>query len=106
VATTAELLQAVADTIADYRDGEIARPDAEHVELWLAQFPNDDRTPVLSEMAQVLKSVGGAGLCRRRKARDWRWSAPCRAPERPAGGGKDFDFRPTDARAINRRVCH
>jgi hypothetical protein len=54
VATTEELLQAVANTIADYREGEIARPDAEHVELWLAQFPSEDRAPVLSEMGHVL----------------------------------------------------
>jgi hypothetical protein len=57
VATTAELLETVASTIADYREGEISRPDAAHVELWLAQFPIEDQAPVLSEMAHVLNST-------------------------------------------------
>src|SRR4051812_20361778 len=57
MATQAELLQSVADTIAGYRKGEISRPDAKHVELWLAQFPKDDRAPVLSEIAHVLKQT-------------------------------------------------
>jgi hypothetical protein len=55
--TKAELIEAVAHIIARYRKGEITQPDAEHVELWLAQFPNDDRTPVLTEMAHVLEKT-------------------------------------------------
>lgn len=54
MATNAELLEAVANIIAEYREGEISRPDANHVELWLAQFPKNDRGPILSEMAHVL----------------------------------------------------
>jgi hypothetical protein len=57
MATKAELIEALANTIADYRKGEIAQPNAEHVELWLAQFPKEDRTPVLSEMAHVLENT-------------------------------------------------
>jgi hypothetical protein len=54
MANNTKLLEAVAGIIADYRDGEICRPDANHVELWLGQFPIADRAPVLSEMAHVL----------------------------------------------------
>jgi hypothetical protein len=54
MATEAELIEAIAKTIAGYRKGEIAQPDAAHVEAWLAQFPKEDRMPVLSEMAHVL----------------------------------------------------
>jgi hypothetical protein len=38
MAANTKLLETVADIIADYRDGEISRPDANHVDLWLAQF--------------------------------------------------------------------
>jgi hypothetical protein len=54
MANNTKLLEAVANIIADYRDGEICRPDANHVELWLAQFPADSRAAVLAEMAHVL----------------------------------------------------
>jgi hypothetical protein len=54
MATDTKLLETVADIIADYRDGEIIRPDANHVELWLAQFPEEGQGLILSEMAHVL----------------------------------------------------
>ncbi|MFT4277175.1 MAG: hypothetical protein QM576_12525 [Rhodopseudomonas sp.] len=49
-----KLLAAVAATIADYREGEIVRPDAAHVEKWLAQFDEQVRAPLLAEMQHVL----------------------------------------------------
>lgn len=57
MATNTELLETVANIIADYRNGEIIRPDANHVELWLAQFPKNDRGAILSEMAHVLNQT-------------------------------------------------
>jgi hypothetical protein len=57
MATTAELIESVVGTIADYREGEISPPDAAHVELWLAQFPNDQRKLLISELAHVLKQT-------------------------------------------------
>jgi hypothetical protein len=52
-----ELLRSIASTIADYRLGEIARPDARHVETWVNQFPTEVRQGILREMAHVLKKT-------------------------------------------------
>lgn len=52
-----ELVNATASIIADYREGEIARPDAAHVEKWLAQFDEGVRAPLLIELNHVLKKT-------------------------------------------------
>jgi hypothetical protein len=54
MATHAEQLASIASTIADYCEGEIARPDAKHVERWILQFPPEVREPLTAEMAHVL----------------------------------------------------
>jgi predicted transcriptional regulator len=38
-----DLLSSIASTIADYREGEWARPDANHVKRWVMQLdtPNN-----------------------------------------------------------------
>ena len=43
----------LADMIADYRAGEIAKPDAVHVQRWIDQFPENVRDPILSELIHV-----------------------------------------------------
>jgi hypothetical protein len=50
-----DLLGSVAETIADYRAGEISRPTPAHVERWVKQFPSDVQLPLLGELSQVLK---------------------------------------------------
>lgn len=49
------LLKSIAETIADYREGEIAKPSPEHVEKWVVQFDKAVREPLLAEMDHVLK---------------------------------------------------
>ncbi|WP_296697120.1 phosphoribosyltransferase-like protein [Thiocapsa sp. UBA6158] len=48
-----EKLEALAAEIADYREGDIPRPDADHVGRWLAQFDADEREPLLDELIHV-----------------------------------------------------
>lgn len=50
----AELLESIAATIEDYREGEIDRPTPEHVEEWVGQFDRSVRLPMLREMDHVL----------------------------------------------------
>lgn len=52
-----ESLASIAETIADYREGEIARPTAAHVGTWVNQFPNAVREPLAAEMAHVLRNT-------------------------------------------------
>lgn len=48
-----EKLEALAALIADYREGEIPRPDAAHVERWISQFDAAEREPVLDELLHL-----------------------------------------------------
>lgn len=48
-----ERLEALASLIADYRDGDLTRPDADHVGRWVAQFDAADRAPLLDELHHV-----------------------------------------------------
>ncbi len=52
-----ELLVEVATNIADYRTGDMATPDAEHVGKWVSQFDVDYREPLLRELAHVWKQL-------------------------------------------------
>jgi hypothetical protein len=49
------LLAAIAQTIHDYRHGEIAAPDAAHVDRWVRQFDTAQQLPILTEMDGLLK---------------------------------------------------
>lgn len=51
----AALLASIAETIRDYREGEIARPDAAHVDRWIKQFLSDQQVPILTELDYLLK---------------------------------------------------
>lgn len=51
------LLQSIAATIADYREGEIAKPTAQHVDRWVGQFPQHVQMPILAELAHVLSET-------------------------------------------------
>jgi hypothetical protein len=52
-----ELLERVAETIADYRAGELPPPDADHVGRWVAQFEQPVREPLLRALAHVLEKT-------------------------------------------------
>jgi hypothetical protein len=50
-----DLLASVADTIGDYRAGEIAKPSPDHVDRWVKQFDAEVQIPLLSELDHTLK---------------------------------------------------
>lgn len=50
-----ELLESIAETIADYREGEVPRPTPEHVDRWVNQFDSEVQKPMLFELDHVLK---------------------------------------------------
>ena len=52
-----DLLQAIADTIADYRSGEIAPRTPAIVDEWVRQFPQDVQVPLLEALDQVLSKT-------------------------------------------------
>jgi hypothetical protein len=54
MAIAQQMLEATATIIADYRKGEITRPDAAHIQSWLNQFDECAREPLLAEMTHVL----------------------------------------------------
>lgn len=51
------LLESIADTIVDYREGQIPRPTPAHVERWVNQFDVGVRLPILQEMDHVLQKT-------------------------------------------------
>ena len=53
----AELVRSIASTIADYRQGEITTPDADHVDTWIKQFDASVQEPMLAELDHVLKKA-------------------------------------------------
>ena len=53
----ANLLESIAATISDYREGEIPKPTPDHVDRWASQFPEDIQEPLLKEMDHVLDST-------------------------------------------------
>jgi len=57
MATRAKLLESIAATIADYREGEIPKPSPEHVERWAGQFEEAVRLPLLKELDHVLNQT-------------------------------------------------
>lgn len=51
------LLASIADTIKDYRAGELPTPTPDHVERWINQFDGAVRLRMLREMNHVLKQT-------------------------------------------------
>jgi hypothetical protein len=52
-----EKLEALAHLIADFREGEIEKPDAEHVNRWVSQFDSDAQEPILEELCHVWSAL-------------------------------------------------
>lgn len=50
-----DLLRSIANTIADYRQGEIDPIDQDHVERWVKQFDRQDQMTILAQMDSILK---------------------------------------------------
>ena len=53
----ANLLASIANTIKDYRAGEIAEPTPEHADRWIRQFGEDVQVPMLRELDHVFKQT-------------------------------------------------
>jgi hypothetical protein len=53
----AKLLDSIAKTIGDYREGELPRPTPDHVERWIEQFDADVQVPLLGELDHVFGST-------------------------------------------------
>lgn len=51
----AQLLESIATTITDYREGGIPTPTPEHVDRWVCQFDPEVQLPMLSELSHVLE---------------------------------------------------
>lgn len=51
------LLDSIAATIADYREGEIPQPSAAHVAKWAKQFDPTQQVPILTEIDVLLKKT-------------------------------------------------
>ena len=49
------LLASVAETIKDYREGELPQPTPDHVDRWVCQFEDSVQVPILREVDHVLK---------------------------------------------------
>jgi hypothetical protein len=60
------LLESIATTIADYRQGEIPAMTPDHVTRWVYQFDKDDQLTILVEMDRILKTY----YVSREKAKD------------------------------------
>ncbi|MCX8501303.1 MAG: hypothetical protein ORO03_06385 [Alphaproteobacteria bacterium] len=52
-----DLLESIAKTIHDYRDGSLPKPITHHVECWVQQFEADMQVPILREVDHVLKNT-------------------------------------------------
>lgn len=52
-----QLLTSIAASMADYRTGEVRKPDAAHVGKWINQFDYAVQLPMLREMDHVLKKT-------------------------------------------------
>ena len=52
-----DLLASIAETTADYREGDRAAPTPDHVERWVNQFDAAVQLPILREMDHVLKKT-------------------------------------------------
>ena len=50
-----DLLASIAQTIRDYREGEIPEPTPGHVDRWIRQFDADVQVPMLRELDRVFK---------------------------------------------------
>ena len=55
MSTRSCLLESIAETIADYREGEIASPTPEHVDAWIKQFGGEVQEPMLAELNHVFE---------------------------------------------------
>ena len=49
-----EALESIAETVADYREGEVPKRTPKVIERWVSQFPDGAQDEVLSEVDHLL----------------------------------------------------
>lgn len=54
MAIRAALLSSIASSIKTYREGQIERPNEEHVDRWVSQFPPEKQLAILEEMSPLM----------------------------------------------------
>ena len=52
-----DLLESIANTVADYRTGEIPEPTPNHVDRWISQFNEAVQVSLLREIDHVFKKT-------------------------------------------------
>ncbi len=52
-----DLLSSIANTLQDYRAGDLPTPTPDHVERWVRQFDADVQVPLLTELDHVLEKT-------------------------------------------------
>lgn len=52
-----KLLASIANTVSDYRAGELPTPTPDHIDRWVQQFDKAVRLPILSEMDYILSNT-------------------------------------------------
>jgi len=50
-------LQAIAETVADYREGDVPRRTPNEIERWVSQFPEDVQPSILAELGHLLSNT-------------------------------------------------
>lgn len=55
--TRSELLESIAETVADYREGEVSKLTPEHIDTWVNQFDPNVQEPILAELDHVFKKT-------------------------------------------------
>ncbi|MCJ9430018.1 hypothetical protein [Kordiimonas marina] len=55
--TYTDYCESLAAKIRDYREGELAPPDAEHVDRWAQQFDPNDQITIVSEMDHLFSDL-------------------------------------------------
>jgi hypothetical protein len=50
-------IESIADTIADYREGDVPRRTTKHVADWVSQFPEEAQDGILSEISHLLSKT-------------------------------------------------
>ena len=57
MSTRSQLLESIAETIADYREGDVTRRTPKLIERWVCQFPEESQDGILTEVDHLLSQT-------------------------------------------------
>jgi len=52
-----DLLESMAETVADYREGDVPRRTPKRIERWVSQFPKKAQNDILAEVNHLLSNT-------------------------------------------------